>query len=245
MWAIGAIASGLLSGLGADIYKKLKGSNINDMNTVAIYEIGNIVKQVIAESAIKACNDNIDALRIQMEEYLIDPGKNAFRLENAIIESNKLVSRLKGLDVVGLGGFVLAAGLRLAILQERAKSVASEKQSLKARAIEYSNHAQSAVDRMTKQFHARFSECRIRKSGPPGTILPSYPNPDWDWKWSYSLDGVIGRTREGYGSTKEKAQENCLKKKHVEWYNMYMPVMEKGNAIFYTYERWRQLAKSL
>jgi hypothetical protein len=247
MWALTAIGSGLLSGLGADIYKKLTGGGASptvlvDLSTRAIYEIGNIVRQTLSEFAVMECNSHINALQIQIEEYLSDPQNNAFRLTDAVIESNRLVSRLQGLDLAGFGGFMVAAGLRLAVLQERAKFVPSEKKNLKARAMEYSVYAQAAHDKMIKQFHARFSECRIQKEFQGGHMGGPL---GWGWGWEYSIDGQTGPTRKGFNFGKEQAEEDCLKRKHVEWFDMYMPVMERGNAIFYTYEQWRRLAKSL
>src|SRR5262249_15342812 len=151
---------------GADIYKKLKGSNgsnVEEMNRIALYEIGNVVRQAITEATVAGCNSDINSLTTALEEYLDDPENNKGILEQAMNSSRDLVSRLRGLDVVGIGGYAVAAGLRLAVLQERAKYIPSTKKTLRARAIEYHDYAKNEIARMATQFHARFSECRVER----------------------------------------------------------------------------------
>jgi hypothetical protein len=138
------------SRLGDEIACQVFGSNTNSnlyvgLNREALEAISSIVKREIQQATLEDSNTKIEALKIQLEEYRVDPANNQFRLEEAILSSNYLVEKLEFLGSIGLGAYMLAANIRIAALMLRADLFPSEWNNVKKRLEDYSAHAQSML----------------------------------------------------------------------------------------------------
>lgn len=140
-------------------------SSYTSLNRSAIAAIGAVIQQSLTEQALKECDGEINALRIQIQEYRNNPTGNVgkSRIEDALVFSNRLVERLIQLGVLGVGSFTIAATLRLGILLELSTSEPGELQNVKDRAKDYIAHAErmksqmrglSLVDKVSPQCYA-------------------------------------------------------------------------------------------
>jgi hypothetical protein len=138
------------SRLGNEIASQIFGSNTPSnlyigLNREALDAISSIVKREIQQAALEDSNTKIEALKIQLEEYQIDPINNQFRIEEAILSSNYLVEKLESLGSVGLGAYMLAAQIRISALMLRADLFSSEWNNVKSRLVDYSNYAKTVL----------------------------------------------------------------------------------------------------
>ena len=143
----------------------------------ALLDIQNIVRQTVKEKDIIEIQAKLDSFKELMTEYIQHSLTNKHRLDYVINESSFVVQKLKDLDVIGLGAFMIVAGFRLALLQEKAQSDIAEWSNVKNRAIEYSDYAMRVSPKLIKFSVGKIDkECRCTtyKSAMQGEEITEY-----------------------------------------------------------------------
>ena len=118
------------------------------LNRNAVNDICNLVRQPVAQNALEEIEAKLDSLKKLMGEYLKHPQTNAPLLNHLIYESSFIVQQLKSLDIVGVGAFMLASGVRLALLLQLAASNCNALRQIKLTAIEDSDYAFSITPKL-------------------------------------------------------------------------------------------------
>ena len=135
------------------------------LNKNAVDDVYNIVRQPVSENAITEIQAKIYAFQELMIEYLNHPQANNLKLDYVMNESSVIIDKLKSLEVVGLGAFMIASGFRLALLQEKAK-LDLKWHDVKDKAIEYSEYATKTSPKIIKLSLGRIDKkCKCTKSG--------------------------------------------------------------------------------
>lgn len=134
------------------------------INHNAVEEIRSIIRQSVDENTFRETIAKINSVKELISEYLYNPQDNQARLDYIINESSFVVQKLKSLEIVGLGAFMIASGLRLALLQEKAKSDQTNWNSVKDQAIEYSNYAASVTPKLFELSVGQIDkECKCKR----------------------------------------------------------------------------------
>ena len=113
------------------------------LNHNAVEDVRSLVRQSVDENTLKTTQIHIHSLTELAKEYLARPLLNQPRLNDIIDKCSLIILQLKSLEVVGVGAFMLASGLHLALLQEQATSGTIEWGNLKKQVIEHSEYAES------------------------------------------------------------------------------------------------------
>lgn len=164
-WVLAKIGEALIAGSASEVIKLLC-SDVDyvQLNNNAVEDIRSIVRQPIDENVLRETQAKIDLFKELMSEYLHNPQNNQPRLDYVINESSFVVKKLKSLEFVGVGAFMIASGFRLALLQEKAKSDPTQRSNVKDRAIEYSDYAASVTPKLFELSVGQIDkECRCTR----------------------------------------------------------------------------------
>ncbi len=164
-WVIAKIGEALIARDASEIIK-LVFSDLDyaQLNNNAVNDVCSVIGQPVNENTLREIQVKIDSLKELMREYLLYPQNNQNQLDYVINESTFVINELKKLEVVGIGAFIIASGLRLALLQEQAKLDIRKWSIIKDRAIEYSNYAAMVTPKLFKLSIGRIDkECRCTK----------------------------------------------------------------------------------
>jgi hypothetical protein len=124
-WIGMAIAQGVLSGFGSMLFQAIvgaansQGTNLAELLRAQLVEFARIVDQALKADALREYEATLLAYVRLFEEYANDP-TNA-RLDFLLNESAVILSKIESLGFLGYRTYMATAGLRLAVLQERAK----------------------------------------------------------------------------------------------------------------------------
>lgn len=164
-WVLAKIGKALITGSAREVIKLLFSDlDYVQLNNNAIEDIRSIVRQPVDENVLRETQTKIDSFKDLLNEYMHHPQNNQPRLDYVINESSFLIEKLKSLEVVGVGAFMIASGLRLALLQEKAKTDLTEWISVKDRAIEYSDYAALVTPKLFELSVGRIDkECQCIK----------------------------------------------------------------------------------
>ena len=124
----------------------------------AVIKIAQIVRQAIQEEALRRAYASTEALKETLAEYTRAGGDD--RLSHATQHSTLLVADLASMRLLGHHGYLVAAGLKISVLQERVRRFGNqERENLREFIQTASRHAESMIDAWNEWFdHHRFSQ---------------------------------------------------------------------------------------
>lgn len=165
-WVLAEISESLIAGKSREVIKLLFTElDYTQINKNAVDDVYNIVRQPFSENAITEVKAKIDAFKDLMRQYLNYPQDNKLKLDYIINESSVVLEKLKSLEVVGVGAFMIASGFRLALLQEKAK-LDPKWNKFKDEAIEYSDYALKISPKIIKLSLGRINKkCNCTRCG--------------------------------------------------------------------------------
>jgi len=148
------------------------------LNHNAIEDVRSLVRQSVDENTLKTTQIYIHSLKELAKEYLACTPLNQPRLNDIIDKCSLIILQLKSLEVVGVGAFMLASGLHLALLQEQAKSGTIESSNVEKQVIEHSEYAESITPELfslTVGLIDKSCQCIKWKVEPEATVsTPQY-----------------------------------------------------------------------
>lgn len=148
-WILAKISEALIAQDSNRVFKLLfVDLDYVQINHNAIEDIRSLVRQSVDENTLSAIQTRINFLKKLMSEYLAQNQTSRPRLSDIINESSLLVEKLKSLEVVGVGAFMLASGFHLALLQKKASLDSTKWSCVKKQAIEYSQYAASVTPKL-------------------------------------------------------------------------------------------------
>lgn len=239
-WVLAKICEALIAREARSVIKLLFSElEAVQINNNAVEDIRSIVRQPVDENALRETSAKINSLKELMGEYLHHPQNNKHRLDQVINESIFIVEKLKTLEVVGIGAFMIAEGLRLALLQEKAESDLTEWSSVKDRAISSSDYALSVTPKLFELTVGRIDkECRCIKwkSGTEGEEIIT----EYECRYSDGKDIHIFR------ETSPDAEFECNKHR----LQMFQSVTDRVNQtaaqpVRAASKKWQELAASI
>ena len=143
------------------------------LNHNAVEDVRSLVRQSVDENTLRKTQIHIHSLKELANEYLARPLLNQPRLNDITNKSSLIILQLKSLEVVGVGAFMLASGLHLALLQEQATSGTIKWNNVKKQVIEYSEYAESVTPQLFRLTVGRIDkscQCIKWKPGPEGIV---------------------------------------------------------------------------
>lgn len=171
-WVLAKIGEALIAGNAREVMKLLLCDlDYVQINNNAVSDICNIVRQPVDEKAFIEVQAKLARFKNLIIEYSHNPQNNHTQLNYVINELSFVLDKLKSLEVVGLGAFMIASGFRLALLQEKAKLDTTDWSNVKDRAIEYSDYAIKVSPKLFRLSVGRIDkECKCTKweSAPEG-----------------------------------------------------------------------------
>lgn len=188
-WAAVAISIAVKVGsaIAGKILDESPGNEFEDALNDAMQTIELNTKEALLESTKQELRANLRSLKTALQEFMNTPG-DIMKLDFAYAVATILVERLRGLDLVtppgpGLAGhpeFLIAASLRMAVLQERIKRLpqiaAGEATNLQNFVTESVAHAET--------LHAEWGNWNYRRFGNLFTTV--FINQAWVW---YTFEG--------------------------------------------------------
>jgi hypothetical protein len=129
------IGIGVLQGLGGALFNVFLsglfgGRSSDELLRAFIEAVARVVEQKLKEDDLRKCQALLVSINRNMLEFMNAP-KFRDRLDNASNDSQGLLARLESLEYMGYRTYMSAAGMRLAILQERAKLDPAEKENFR------------------------------------------------------------------------------------------------------------------
>ena len=199
------------------------------LNKNAVDDVYNIVRQPFSEKAITEIQAKLDAFKELMLEYLNHPQDNKLKLDYVIDESSVVIDKLKSLEVVGVGAFMIASGFRLALLQEKAK-LDLKWNNVKDKAIEYSDYALKISPKIIKLSLGRINKkCRCTYSSE-----------------SYECRYFDGKDIHIFRETSSNVGTECNRHRLEMFYSVADNVNQTAvQPVRKASKKWRQLAASI
>ena len=106
------------------------------INKNAISDVYNITQEPFDRNNFIQIQNTINLIKALALKYLTAQNEPAI-IDDLINKFSVLINQLKDLEVVGIGGFTLAASLQLALLQEKAKTDNSQYLRIKKLTLDY------------------------------------------------------------------------------------------------------------
>ena len=165
-WVLAKIGEALIAGNGREVMKLLLCDlDYVQINNNAVSDIYNIVRQPFEEKVFREVQTKIAVVKELIIEYLYHPQNNHHQLNYALNDLSFVLKKLKSLEIVGVGAFMIASGFQLALLQEKAKLDTTEWSNVKNRAIEYSDYAIKVSPKLFRLSVGRIDkECKCTRS---------------------------------------------------------------------------------
>jgi hypothetical protein len=137
------------------------------LNNNAVEDIRSLVRQTINDNTLSIIQVKFATIEELINEYLAHPQTTESQRNWIINELSFVIEQLKGLEVVGIGAFMLASCLHLAMLQEKALLDLTEWSSVKHWATEYSQYAATVTPKLFRLSVGRIDKaCRCIKWEP-------------------------------------------------------------------------------
>lgn len=143
------------------------------LNHNAVEDVRNLVRQSVDEATLRITQFQIHSFKELVNEYLARPLLNQPRLNDIINKSSLIILQLKSLEVVGVGAFMLASCLHLALLQEQATFGTIEWSNVKKQVIKHSEYAESVTPQLFSLTVGRIDkscQCIKWKPQPEATV---------------------------------------------------------------------------
>ncbi len=199
------------------------------LNRNAINDTCNIINQPCSVSIVR---------EIEVETSLIKEHINASKYSNLqldylINKNGNLLNKLKSLEVVGIGSFMLAATMQLLLLQEKAKSDSREWVNVKNGAIEYIDYAKSVNPKIYRLSVGKIDKnCKCIKYKSEREEITQYECRYFDGKDIHVFQEFSNKV--GYECNKHRLQ-------------MFINVVERVNQTIVkplrsTIKKWQELA---
>lgn len=200
------------------------------LNKNAVDDVYNIVRQPFSENVIAEIQAKINAFKELMLEYLNHPQNNKLKLDYVINDSSVILDKLKSLEVVGVGAFMIASGLRIALLQEKAK-LDLNWSTVKDEAIEYSDYALKTTPKIIKLSLGRINKkCKCTKCGSE----------------SYECRYFDGKDTHIFRGTSSNAGTECNRHRLEMFYNVADYINQTAvQPVRKASRKWRELAASI
>lgn len=147
------------------------------INYNAIQDICSIVRQPVDENAIREAQVKVQLFVKLINKYPYQTLTSQPQLDYIINEFSLIVQTLRNLEVIGLGGFMIAAGFHLALLQKKALLEPKEWSNFKYRAREYSDYAARVTPHLFKLSVGRIDkacQCTRWESGEGSERITEY-----------------------------------------------------------------------
>lgn len=192
-WVLEKTVEALIAKNASEIIKLLFLVDYAQLNKNALNDVCSIVRQPIDENSLREIQVEIDGFKELIREYLLYPQNNRTKLDYIINKSSFVLDKLKNLGIVGIGAFMLASGLRLALLQERAKLDTTKWNNIKEQAIDYSKYAKIVTPKLIKLTVGSIDKeckCSKRKSGHEGEKITEYECRYFDGKDIHVFRGL-------------------------------------------------------
>jgi hypothetical protein len=205
------IAKGALNQGGSEILEGILRTRPNPVKLQAesIAQISLALEQVLDSARLKEASSKLESLMNNLAEYNNAPATSLFRLEDAATDSLDLLSTLASLKDVGIPSYLVAAGIRITILQDLhlAKGDNAELLNILAHIKRSMTQCGEPIAEKKELFNRSMTW-----SAQPTYITPNafFPNGAVFWFW-----GVRGKG--GQAATKEEA-ERMTKKAAQDWY---------------------------
>ncbi len=163
-WILARISEALITRNSSEVFQLLFSElDYGQLNQNAIEDVRCLVRQPVDENVQREITAEISSMKQLMGEYLKQSQTNIPLFERLFDQSNFVIQRLKSLDVVGVGAFMLASGFRLALLLEVAASEHSAQNQIKLKAIEDSNYAFNVTPKLFRLSIAQIDKaCQCR-----------------------------------------------------------------------------------
>jgi hypothetical protein len=183
-----SIAQGILGAVGAKIFNSLfqeQGVNLESLINEILNSISNIIKQAIAEDALRRAQSSLSGLQQTLLDYNNSPDSSIARLDAVSIKVNDLIAEFESFRLVGFASYTLTTTIRLAILQERLIrfGATGEQANINRTVVIYNQHLGNMVADYNNWIAGRFPpsgvELRYIKFG--NTKIPV--------GWQYTADG--------------------------------------------------------
>ncbi len=196
-WFAANIGIGVLQSLGGSLFTRFLGQSFGGKSADQLLRefltaAADVIEVKLQENDLRNYQALLLATQRNMSEFANSP-KGRDRLESATTDSQKLAAQFESLGFLGYRAYMVTAGLRLAVLQERMKLDPTEKKNYDAAREVYITHhkrmdAQIIQEASFKGQQAQVIERRdrfLKSSGPLywyGLALGDDPNPNMKGK---------------------------------------------------------------
>lgn len=206
------------------------------LNHNAVEDVRSLVRQSVDENTLRTTQTHIHALKELAKEYLGSPLLNQPRLNDIIDKCSLIILQLKNLAVVGVGAFMLASGLHLALLQEQAKSGTIEWSNVKKQVIDYSQYAKSVTPQLFSLTVGRIDKsCQCIKWKPESEATASITQ--------YECRYCDGKDIHLFRATSVQAESECNKHRLQRFQTMTDIVNQTAaQPVRTALKQWRNIA---
>lgn len=158
-WVLGKISRALINNASIEVIKLLTYDlEFTQIIKNAIDDIQDLTRQTVNQINLSSTITKLEVVKrllAESERYQ----NNTETRDPVVNELSYLVVQLQGLGVIGLGAFMIAASLQLALLQEQAKSDSKQWRNIKTKVMDWIAHCSATTPQLF-----RLSVGRIDKS---------------------------------------------------------------------------------
>lgn len=196
-WVLMKIAGGILSEAGAAIFRELTNNDVSPANVVreSVLRFKEVLRSEFDRQKLLEATDLISKSEVNVNHYFNDPTNNRNYLETAIQDLRSALATLRRLGpVVASGSYMVAAGLELSCIQERAKWVPSDTTIVKEHARVYAEEARRFLPEICRVAKNRFSGLD-GELGPNNYMIWWYyrdKGTTYQWESEHFPDDIVG-----------------------------------------------------